>query len=82
VSSRPSSSWPNRHGFLYGFSDESNLTQLGAREYDPSIGRFVSVDPVMNLDDQQQWNGYAYANDNPITYSDPSQPERGTRSVV
>jgi hypothetical protein len=34
---------------------------LGAREYDPSIGRFLSADPVMDIGDPQAWQGYAYA---------------------
>jgi hypothetical protein len=45
---------------------------LGARYYDPAIGRFLSVDPIMDLTDPEQWNGYAYANSNPVTHSDPT----------
>jgi hypothetical protein len=40
--------------------------------YDPGLGAFISVDPVMDLADPQQWNAYAYANNNPTTYSDPT----------
>jgi hypothetical protein len=32
---------------------------VGAREYDTSTGRFLSVDPIMDLTDPQQINGYA-----------------------
>jgi RHS repeat-associated protein len=64
--------WPNPHGFVGGTSDNTGLTHLGAREYDPGIGRFISVDPVQNLADPQQWNAYAYAGNNPVTDSDPS----------
>jgi RHS repeat-associated protein len=46
-------------------------THIGAREYDPFIGRFISVDPVMDLSDPQQMHGYPYANNSPATYSDP-----------
>ncbi|NNU26563.1 polymorphic toxin-type HINT domain-containing protein, partial [Isoptericola sediminis] len=35
-------------------------------------GRFISVDPVMNLADPEQWHGYAYANNNPVTFADAS----------
>ncbi|WP_230514344.1 polymorphic toxin-type HINT domain-containing protein [Salinispora arenicola] len=59
-------------GFLGGTQDPTGLTHLNAREYDPTLGRFISVDPIMDLTDPQQWNGYAYANNNPVTYSDPS----------
>ncbi|MBF9127995.1 RHS repeat-associated core domain-containing protein [Plantactinospora sp. S1510] len=64
--------WPNQKGFVGGDTDPSGLTHLGAREYDPGLGRFVSVDPVQDLMDPQQWNAYSYANNTPITRSDPS----------
>jgi RHS repeat-associated protein len=51
--------------------DSTGLTHLGAREYDPRLGRFVSVDPVIDPDDPQQLNAYAYANNNPASMSDP-----------
>src|SRR4029453_587736 len=31
----------------------------------------ISVDPVQDLNDPQQWNGYSYANNSPVTGSDP-----------
>ncbi len=31
------------------------------------------MDPLLDLDDPQQWNGYAYANNAPSTSSDPSR---------
>lgn len=64
--------WDGDHGFLDKPTDGTGLTQVGARYYDPTTGRFISVDPVMDLADPQQWQGYAYANNNPVTYSDPS----------
>uniref|UniRef100_UPI00069648FD RHS repeat domain-containing protein n=1 Tax=Streptomyces odonnellii TaxID=1417980 RepID=UPI00069648FD len=67
------SAWPGSKGFVGGTVDRSTgLTHLGAREYDPSTGRFISADPVMDLADPQQINGYAYADNNPTTYSDPT----------
>ena len=64
--------WVGDHGFLDKPVDATGLVQVGARYYDPGLGRFVSVDPVMDLADPQQWHGYAYANNNPITNSDPT----------
>jgi RHS repeat-associated protein len=49
--------WPGDHGFLDKPKDASGLTHIGAREYDPAIGRFVAVDPIMDLTDPQQWHG-------------------------
>ncbi|WP_416905708.1 polymorphic toxin-type HINT domain-containing protein [Micromonospora echinospora] len=64
--------WPNAKGFVGGDNEPTDLTRLGARHYDAGIGRFVSVDPIQDLQQPQQWQGYAYANNNPITFSDPS----------
>ena len=59
-------------GFVGGTQDPTGLTHLGAREFDPIVGRFVSVDPLMDIADPQQWNGYSYSGNNPVTLSDPS----------
>ncbi|MGY1454770.1 polymorphic toxin-type HINT domain-containing protein [Streptomyces sp. SS8] len=65
--------WPGTKGFVGGTTDTATgLTHLGAREYDPVIGRFISVDPIMNLADTESFHGYAYAGNSPITYSDPT----------
>jgi RHS repeat-associated protein len=58
-------------GFVGGTNEASGLTHLGAREYDPTIGRFISVDPVIDSNDPQQLHGYAYSNNSPITAYDP-----------
>lgn len=72
------SAWPNEHGYLDKTKDTSTgTTHLGAREYDPMLGRFLSVDPLMDIADPQTLNGYAYANNSPITMTDPSG-ERAT----
>ncbi|MDA2804932.1 RHS repeat-associated core domain-containing protein [Nocardiopsis sp. LSu2-4] len=68
-----SASWPGEKGFVGGTIDEATgLTQLGARAYDASIGRFISVDPLMKADDSQQMHGYSYANSSPVASSDAS----------
>ncbi|MFD7878192.1 ricin-type beta-trefoil lectin domain protein [Streptomyces sp. NPDC059766] len=60
-------------GFHTGDDDvETGLTHMGAREYDPGTGRFISADPVLDDSDPLQANGYSYANNNPVTHSDPS----------
>ncbi|MEV7279286.1 RHS repeat-associated core domain-containing protein [Streptomyces sp. NPDC093111] len=65
--------WTGDRGFVGGTKDaDTGLTHLGAREYDPAIGRFVSVDPVMDLNDPLQLDGYGYSHNNPVTRSDPS----------
>ncbi|MYZ34164.1 MULTISPECIES: RHS repeat-associated core domain-containing protein [unclassified Streptomyces] len=65
--------WPGQKGFIGGTQDTTTgLTHLGAREYDPDTGRFLSVDPVMDTADPQQLNAYSYTENNPVTYSDPT----------
>ncbi|GAA0954695.1 hypothetical protein GCM10009554_60800 [Kribbella koreensis] len=63
--------WQGDRGFAGGTDDASTgLVHLGAREYDQSTGRFISVDPVADFTDPQQLNGYAYANNSPVTFND------------
>ncbi|MFD9790420.1 RHS repeat-associated core domain-containing protein [Streptomyces sp. NPDC059070] len=65
--------WPGKKGFVGGETDDSTgLTHLGAREYDPATGRFLSVDPVVDYSEPKQMNPYVYANNSPVTFSDPS----------
>jgi RHS repeat-associated protein len=65
--------WPDDKAFLGASADSSTgLTHLGAREYDPVTGRFISVDPVLNLAEPQSLNGYTYSDNDPVTLSDPA----------
>ncbi|WP_327404471.1 polymorphic toxin-type HINT domain-containing protein [Streptomyces sp. NBC_01288] len=65
--------WPGDKGFVGGTQDTSTgLTHLGARDYDPATGRFLSADPVLDAADPQQINGYSYSNNSPVTRSDPT----------
>ncbi|MGW0828634.1 RHS repeat-associated core domain-containing protein, partial [Streptomyces sp. NPDC002845] len=50
----------------------TGLTHIGAREYDPTLGQFISVDPILETDKPQTLNGYSYAAQNPLTNSDPT----------
>ncbi|MCL7382292.1 RHS repeat-associated core domain-containing protein [Streptomyces sp. 35G-GA-8] len=63
---------PGTRGFVGGTNDPTGLTHLGAREYDPTLGRFLSVDPVIDINTPAQMNAYSYAHNNPITQSDPT----------
>ncbi|WP_329197543.1 RHS repeat-associated core domain-containing protein [Streptomyces sp. NBC_01435] len=52
--SEPTGEWPGEKGFVGGTVDEqTGLTHLGAREYDPGLGKFISVDPVVDYTDPQ-----------------------------
>lgn len=65
--------WPGEKGYVGGTMDKSTgLTHLGAREYDPGTGKFISADPLIDYTQPQMVNGYAYANNTPVTHADPS----------
>lgn len=52
--------------------DESGLVYMGARYYDPVVGRFLSMDPKgFDESNVHSHNRYAYANNNPYRYKDP-----------
>ncbi|MEW5978412.1 MAG: RHS repeat-associated core domain-containing protein, partial [Acidobacteriota bacterium] len=54
---------------------ESNLDYFGARYHSGAQGRFTSVDPENRgaiANDPQTWNGYSYARNNPLLYTDPT----------
>lgn len=58
--------------------DETGLYYFGARYYDPALGRFISPDPLY-LGDPERCTGntvscnlFAYANNNPMAYIDPT----------
>lgn len=66
--------WAGSRTFLGTGNDDNttSLTHIGAREYESSTGRFISVDPIIDITDPLQMNGYTYANGNPISNSDPT----------
>ncbi|MCC0576895.1 RHS repeat-associated core domain-containing protein [Streptomyces californicus] len=67
------SAWPGALGFVGGTVDaDTGLTRLGARDYDPATGRFLSVDPMVDYGEPATINPYAYSNNAPATFSDPS----------
>jgi RHS repeat-associated protein len=63
--------WNDPNGYLDQPQDTgTGLTTLGAREYDPVLGRFLSVDPIFASTNPQSLNGYTYAAANPVSNSD------------
>lgn len=65
--------WPGERGFVGGTVDkDTGLTRLGARDYDPVTGRFIQVDPMVDYANPATMNPYAYSNNAPATFSDPS----------
>jgi hypothetical protein len=52
---------------------------MQARYYDPLIGRFYSNDPI-GFRDVHSFNRYAYANNNPFKYVDPTGMASKTRT--
>ena len=60
-------------GFTGHMEDPSlGLTYMQQRYYDPTIGRFLSVDPVGPLEDPLKHFGrYHYVSNNPYKYIDP-----------
>ena len=63
--------------YFHGKKTESinggvNLSYFGARYFDPSIGRFMGIDPEgFNPNSVHSFNRYAYGNNNPYKYVDP-----------
>lgn len=62
---------PNIYGFQNKIKDpETNWIDFGGRQYDPTIGRFLQVDPL--AEQYSSWTPYNYTLDNPIRYIDPN----------
>jgi RHS repeat-associated protein len=69
----------HRHDTVLPGATGGSLIYMGARYYDPQIGRFMSADTVVpGLADPQAWNRYAYVLNSPFTFTDPTghQPWR------
>ena len=57
-------------GFAGGMYDISTgLVRFGARDYDPSVGRWTAKDPIRF--DGKQANLYVYVNNDPVNRIDP-----------
>lgn len=62
---QPSSN--NSRQFLTKETDSSGFIYFGARYYDPSIGRFITQDPMGMVDGP---NMYVYCNNDPVNFID------------
>ena len=79
--------------YIDQFSDDSGLSYLNARYYNPTQGQFLSQDPVFweigltndgkrALLNPQYGNAYAYSSDNPIISKDPSGRIAGIDDII
>jgi RHS repeat-associated protein len=65
-------------GTDYKFTGQREEASLGlyfygARWYDSSLGRFTSADTIIpSTQGTQAWDRYAYVNNNPVRYNDPT----------
>ena len=59
-----------------------DLDYMHARHESPVTGRFLSVDPEVDLEETlrlpQKWNRYSYARENPLKFNDPTGNEENT----
>jgi RHS repeat-associated protein len=68
----------------FHFTGQRELSVLGlhfygARWYDSLLGRFIQADTIVPLESQvvQAWDRYAYTNNNPVRYTDPTGHDVG-----
>lgn len=53
--------------------DTHKLVHMGGRVYDPSLGRFLSADPIIQAPaNTQSQNAYSYVMNNPLSGTDPT----------
>ncbi|MDP2323111.1 MAG: RHS repeat-associated core domain-containing protein, partial [Gammaproteobacteria bacterium] len=64
----------NRRGYTdHEMLDTAQLVHMQGRVYDPTLGRFLSPDPVLGrLGSPQSLNPYSYVENNPLAFVDPS----------
>ncbi|MDC8016250.1 RHS repeat-associated core domain-containing protein [Tahibacter soli] len=72
----------NGGDFLAAFG----ISQLGARLYDPVIGRFLSRDPLLLASAASKSNPYAFAENDPLNKADPTglvaDPDSGLQPLI
>jgi len=53
--------------------DEVGIIHMGGRIYDPTLGRFMSADPIVKgLSNVESYNRYSYVLNSPMSFTDPS----------
>lgn len=63
-----------RRGFTgHEHLDRTGLIHMNGRVYDPTLGRFLSPDPIVQAPTySQSWNRYSYVFNNPLSFVDPT----------
>nr|MDQ3004945.1 RHS repeat-associated core domain-containing protein [Chloroflexota bacterium] len=57
----------------FSYTADFGLYFYNARWYDPALGRFAQADSIIPQNQGiQAWDRYAYANNNPVRYNDPT----------
>ena len=56
----------------YYYDSEFGLYYLNSRYYDPAMCRFINADSQLDCNSTQGYNLFAYCENNPIIYSDPT----------
>ncbi|KQX50831.1 hypothetical protein ASE09_12415 [Streptomyces sp. Root66D1] len=59
--------------------DSTGFSLLGARVYDPNLGRFLSTDPLQSPYEPQKLSSYSYSANDPVNFSDPTGLDRACR---
>ena len=81
-------SFPNltTEGYTGQESDnELGLVNMKGRVYDPKVGRFLTMDPIVSEPlSGQSWNPYSYVFNNPLNFVDPTgfAPPDGEQVLV
>jgi len=63
---------PGNRGYLDKQLEPSGDLRLDQRDYTPELNQLTAPDPIFTPGDPFSANPYAYARNNPITFSDPS----------
>ncbi|MFF1675630.1 RHS repeat-associated core domain-containing protein [Streptomyces sp. NPDC058256] len=63
----PTETTPQPYRYAGAYADQTGLYKMGARYYDPALGRFTQPDPS-----GQETNPYLYAKGDPVNQVDPS----------
>jgi RHS repeat-associated protein len=73
VTRSSSGTTPTGKRYTGQYESEAGLYFYQSRFYDPQLGRFTQADTIIpEAGDPSAWDRYAYVNNNPLIYSDPS----------